>query len=158
MPPYVVPTYITQTDLENRISAESVKQYCDDDGDGNPDAAIVTALIQEASAWADAYLLDSFDINIISTNLPQDPMFKGAVCDIALSLMGERRAEFGGGDPEKKGGSYGRYPFGDRRKRGENTLDRLGKSYLRSGVEKDVGDNASLVRPMAVSQEPDGWV
>ncbi|WP_437759489.1 phage protein Gp36 family protein [Sorangium sp. So ce1389] len=153
---YVVPAYITSQDLINRVSARTLTQYCDDDGDGVADVAVVEMIIQEASAWSQAYLLDSFGLTEIG-QLAQDPLFKGAVCDIALSLMGERRAEFGGADPNEKNGRYGKYPYGDRRDRGERTLDRLGKSYLRLGAEKEYGDNQSLVRPAAFSEELDGW-
>lgn len=158
---YTPPEYITAADLNIRAGgATSVRQLADDDGDGQADPAVLTAIIQEASAIADSYLLDAFGIQQIA-GLAADPMFKGAVADIALSLLGERRADLGGFDAP--GGSdvrRGQAPWSNRRRRGEETLDKLGKSWRRSAAESsdpNVGPNAARLYPQVFSLPSDGW-
>lgn len=133
---YVPPRYITLDDLNNRFGKSAVSQLLSHDGSGDPDPDAVTALIEEASGAADAFLMASFGTAVVE-RLSADPRFRSAVCDIAMSLAGEQKHEFGGADGEKA-------PYAGHRKRGETMLKRLGEGAERMGAEETHGVNPTL--------------
>ena len=136
MTAYVPPRYITLDDLFNRFGESAVSRQLDHDGDSEPDAEAVTAIIEEASGAADAFLYASFGGEVVG-RLREDVRFRSAVCDIAMSLAGEQKQEFGGADGE-------RAPYAHLRKRGEQMLSNLGKGYERMGAESEHGANPVL--------------
>lgn len=127
--------YIEQLDLERRVGARKVVEYCDDDGDGVADAPVVAALIQRASGVADSILLPAFSIAEI-VQLMTDPMAKGSVEDIAIAIMGGRRGEFITPD--------GRTPYDGWEKRGKETLRAVASGAERIAKEEAVGRNATI--------------
>lgn len=133
---YQPPRYITIDDLFNRFGESAVSQLLSHDGSGEPDPENVQAIIEEASGAADAFLFASFGGDVVK-RLIDDPRFRSAVCDIAMSLAGEQKQEFGGADGE-------RAPYAAHRKRGETMLMNLGKGAERMGVEAVQGNNPSL--------------
>jgi phage gp36-like protein len=139
---YVPPRYITLDDLENRFGQSAVSQLLSHDGSGDPDPDAVTALIEEASGTADAFLMASFGVAVVE-RLSADPRFRSAVCDIAMSLAGEQKQEFGGGDEKA--------PYAGHRKRGETMLKRLGEGIERMGAEETHGANPTLRNRTTVS-------
>lgn len=145
--PYSAPEYIDLDDLTRRFPR--VVEYLNDElSNTTADPDITQCVIQEASAYADSFLLGSFSKLTIDA-LKVDPRFIGAVCDIAIGLAIERRGEFlqGGVSP------------GDVRfKRGKESLKQLGLGYERMGKESDLTvQNEALVYPQAVSEPPVGW-
>lgn len=136
MTAYVPPRYITLDDVYNRFSKSAVAQQLDDDGDGEPDTEVVTAIIEEASGAADAFLSASFGPTMVG-KLREDVRFRSAICDIFMSMAGEHRQEFGGADGE-------RAPYAGHRKRGQDMLRDLGKGVERMGAEVEHGANPSL--------------
>lgn len=48
--------YITQADLEARLSPAVVRQICDDNNDGAPDATVIARLIEDAEAKVESAL------------------------------------------------------------------------------------------------------
>lgn len=124
----------TQADLENRIGARAVAQFCDDDGDGAADTAVVTALLAEGDAYTDT-LLSSFPSTEL-TALKADKRVIGATCDIVAGLMGERRQELARPD--------GRYPYAERMARGREALKAIVTGRERLGVEPTAGVNRTM--------------
>jgi phage gp36-like protein len=133
---YSPPRYFSLEDLQNRFGEAAVCQLFDDDGDREPDTAPVVAIIEEASGAADAILYASFGVEVVA-KLKEDTRFRSAVCDIAMSLAGERKHEFGGGMGDKA-------PYASLRKRGEDTLRLLGKGAERFAAEAAHGKNPTL--------------
>jgi phage gp36-like protein len=140
---YVPPRYITLDDLYNRFGEGNVARLLDHDGDSEPDQEKVVAIIEEASGAADAYLYASFGGSVVE-RLREDVRFRSAVCDIAISLAGEQKPEFGGSDGE-------RAPYAGHRKRGEEMLKRLGQGAERMGAEVEHGANPVLRGRVSVS-------
>jgi phage gp36-like protein len=133
---YQPPRYITLQDMQSRFGVSAVSQFLSQDGSADPNSESVIAIIEEASGAADAYLLAAFGAGMVE-RLIDDPRFRSAVCDIAMSLAGETKQEFGGADGE-------RAPYAGHRKRGEKMLDQLGKGVQRMGIEAVQGSNPTL--------------
>ena len=139
---YTPPRYFSLEDLQNRFGAAAVSQLFDDDGDLEPDTAPVVAVIEEASGAADALLYASFGAEIVA-KLKEDARFRSAVCDIGMSLAGERKHEFGG--------STDKAPYWWARKRGEDMLKMLGKGAERFAAEGTHGKNPTIRARTSVS-------
>jgi hypothetical protein len=133
---YVPPRYITLDDLHSRFGESAVSRMLSHDGGADPNAESVIAIIEEASGAADTLLFAAFGPTM-AAKLSDDPRFRGAVCDIAISLAGEQKQEFGAFDGE-------RAPYASHRKRGEETLKRLGQGIERMGAEAVHGVNPTL--------------
>jgi phage gp36-like protein len=133
---YEPPRYITLDDLYRRFGKSAVSLQLCHDGSGEPDPDSVIAIIEEASGAADALMSAAFGVNVVE-KLREDVRFRSAICDIAMSLAGEQKHEFGGGDGE-------RAPYAGHRKRGEEMLMRLGKGVERMGAEVEHGANPTL--------------
>lgn len=149
MTAYVPPRYITLDDLTNRFGRSAVAQQLDHDGDGEPDTEAVTAIIEEASGAADAFLSAAFGPTMVG-RLREDVRFRSAICDIAMSLAGEQKQEFGGADGE-------RAPYAGHRKRGQDMLRDLGKGVERMGAEVEHGANPSLRGRISVQTPARHW-
>jgi phage gp36-like protein len=77
--------------LENRFSADVVKQWADDDRDGTADAAVVNAALEAASSDVEAMLLAGYPdvIPFDVTNIPA--VIVGIVTDLAGYALASRR-------------------------------------------------------------------
>jgi hypothetical protein len=128
---------ITQADIENRYSQKRLKDLLDDDGDGVADAALVTMIIQQASARGKDLLKPGWpsepQIELLVSN---DISLKAAVVDIAMGYAGRRRAEFL--DAE------GMNPYIKMQKVGEAVLREYAKANDRSIGEPLAGNNARV--------------
>ena len=78
----------TLTDLELRYTAETVRQWADDDRDGAADAAVVAAALDKATNRVETVLKQAYPaaVPFDAANVP------GAVKEIALSIAGYRLA------------------------------------------------------------------
>jgi phage gp36-like protein len=103
---------ITQTDLEDRVSAEVVRQILDDDNDGTADTNPVLRLLLDAQSYVESYLRTVFKLDELRA---QDPV------DNEIVRMILCRAE---------GQLYIRHPEHARFDAGK-ALDRLDKEILR---------------------------
>ena len=140
---YVPPRYITLNDLFARFGESAVSRLLCHDGSSEPNQDAVNAIIEEASGTADAFLMASFGTAVVE-KLSADPRFRSAVCALAMSLAGEQKQEFGGGDGEKA-------PYHGHRKRGQDMLRDLGKGIERMGAEETHGVNPTLRNRTTVS-------
>lgn len=113
------------------------------------DTTAVAEVILDASSRAVALLLGGFTIEQINA-LSSDPLFVGAVTDIAIGFSYERK-------PEWRDERTGKFPYCERIARGEETLKTIGRSYLRLGGEMDVGENLARAIPAVSSDPPRGW-
>lgn len=99
-------TFTDQSDLEKRIGASRVAQLFDDDGDGDPDAAILDQFVAEADTWVFVYCeskgMTRPQLELVATN----ETLRGAASDICLGMAGERKTEWlnerGEGQYEKR--------------------------------------------------------
>ncbi len=141
---------ITQGQLETRMGGPSyLVKLTDDNGDGTADAGIVTEILTEASQLAVGCLWNGFPTQeLVKTLVDNDLSAKGAICDIACGLAGQRRPELADGQ--------GKLLFAGRRKQGEDTLRGIAQAKLRSAGEQVAGRNDLLHarRSRNVANEP----
>lgn len=126
---------ITQADLERRLGGPAVLvRLAADDGGVAADATIVADLLAEASLLGYGLLWNGFpseeQIALLVTN---DVAVKGAVCDIACGLAGQRRPEWVNDKGEPM--------MGWRRLQGERVLAQIVKRERRAGGEQQAGTN-----------------
>lgn len=88
--------YITQSDLENRISANVVRRIFDDDGDGTADAAAITRILADASAKVAGYLRTMYTLADIEASTPEE--VKRITLDVAVAYLTIRNPEYFRGD------------------------------------------------------------
>jgi hypothetical protein len=134
----VTTALITQAQVETRIGGPAyLVRLTDDDGDGTADAAIVTALIAEATATAVGLLKPGFQsYETVAALAADDESVMGAIVDIALGLFGARKQEFHD--------EQGRGMFWMRRRDAEALLSRMGTAKQRAKGEQAVGRNRLL--------------
>ncbi len=124
---------ITQAQLEARIGAAAVGRLFDDDGDGVADDALVKAVLDDATGYARGQLLKAFRPDQIDA-LKADPLYVAAICDVAIGIAGERRAEWLN--------DQGKGLYDARLQRGRETLKNIAAAKERLGKESTVGQNA----------------
>jgi len=89
-------TYITQADLENRLTKEVVLQILDDESDqGNTFDDNVARVIADAESYVEGFLRGNYDlaaIRALGTGAPNEVI---RLClDVATSYMWERHPEY----------------------------------------------------------------
>lgn len=138
-------TFTSQADLEKRITAPRVAQLFDDDGDGAPDAAIVTQFENEADQYVRVFLeskgFTRQQLNLIATN--ED--LRGAAADIFAGLGGERKTEWLN--------DAGKGLFEARFQRGKEMLRMLASGELRimdAGVKPNITGRLTAPDPVYV--------
>jgi len=85
--------YLTQTDLENRLSRAKVLAIYDDENDGTVNQAALDAVLQTASDLVDATIARSFNGTLPVTGATPVMMKEAAVL-YAMALSIERAPEF----------------------------------------------------------------
>lgn len=83
--------YITQADLEARISAQRVKDILDDDNSGTADATAVTRILADASAKVAGVLRGIYDLTAVATTTPEE--VKRLALDVAVVYAAQRHPE-----------------------------------------------------------------
>lgn len=82
---------ITQRDLENAITRETLIQCADDDRDGEPDFRVVARIIEDAEAYAESFLPGYYDR---SDRKQTDRLYKLALVELAQSYTLRRHPEY----------------------------------------------------------------
>lgn len=144
---------ITQADLEYRLGGPvRLVQLADDDGDGTADPAIVSAAIDEASRLAEGILWSGFpNITQIATLVANDSSLRGAISDIGIALLGDRRPEFvnDAGKPRENW----------RRAQGEKVLRDIARTDRRAAAGEAVaGANTELQSRSSREKPPTTFV
>ncbi len=62
--------YTTQSEIETKIPAQHLVNALDDDGDGNADTGVLTAIIESAGNAVDAYLAGLFTVPFVTVPAP----------------------------------------------------------------------------------------
>jgi phage gp36-like protein len=86
-----MPSYISQADLEARLSAKVVRQICDDNNDGKADPSAIARIIEDAEAKFESAIR-----NVVSV-LPLSPVpteAKRLVLDIAEAYAAKRHPRY----------------------------------------------------------------
>jgi len=91
--------YIVQADLENRLSAETVRQIYDDDNNGTADPGPIERLLADASSKVASYLRGIYDLTIVAANPPNE--VKRLTLDVAVAYAAQRHGEYVRRDWEK---------------------------------------------------------
>ena len=131
--------YFTQADLENRVSAETVRQVFDDDNSGTADTGPLAELIADASSYVDGYLR-----GIYLLPLPTVPNeVKRLALDVACAYLSERHPE------------YVRYDGGKMMDRARKDLDELRKGKTRLDLPSSVFEGAKNEGGFIRSGNPD---
>jgi len=81
--------YWTQTDLENRLSAEVVRQVFDDDNNGTADTGPLAQLQQDCDSFVEGYLRGIYDLPTVRANPPNQ--VKRLSLDYAVAQCAKRR-------------------------------------------------------------------
>lgn len=89
---YVPPEYITAQEVKDRMGPAKVTQVFDDTGSGTASADPLAFAILEASAHVGS-LWASFGVAVI-TELAEDYVVKGILCELVMAIGSKRRAEF----------------------------------------------------------------
>ena len=84
--------YITQSDLEARISAATVRRIFDDDNDGSADASPVSRVLADASAKVAGYLRTMYSLDAVAANTPEE--VKRLALDVAVAYLAMRNPEY----------------------------------------------------------------
>ena len=86
--------YITQTELENRLSVQAVRRCLDDDADGDADSDAVTRFLTDASSKTRTYLAGNHSaaqVTAIATTTPDE--VKRLALDVAHAMLAQRHPE-----------------------------------------------------------------
>jgi len=95
-------TYIVQSDLEDRIGAESVRQILDDDVDGTPDATPLARVIADAESYVEGFLRVAYDLAAIRALGVAAPNEVKRLClDVAVAYLWDRHPEYVRADGDK---------------------------------------------------------
>lgn len=95
-------TYITQTDLEARLSEATVRDILDDDADGYVDDDPLERVIADAESYVEGFLRVAYDLETIralGTDVPNE--VKRLCLDIATAYLWERHPEYVRADGDK---------------------------------------------------------
>lgn len=134
-----MPDILALADLQNRIGADKVLKYFDDDVDNVVDDvdANVVAILEEAEGEAYSRMLRAYgDKQSIIDLAANDPVFKGHIAWVACELASERNTEFT--DAEGWGAHKAQY------NRAIAFFENLSKGRLRSKGEAVAGRNAHV--------------
>ena len=79
---------ITETDLQNRYTADVLNQWTDDDRDGVADSAVIAAAVTNAASYVESVIKRGYPdvVPFDDDNVP------GVIKDILLSIVGYRLA------------------------------------------------------------------
>lgn len=88
--------YITQAELEARVSPAVVRRILDDATIGIADADAVTRIIADASAKVAGFLRESYSLDAVSASTPEE--VKRLTLDVAVVYLRQRHPEFARGD------------------------------------------------------------
>lgn len=91
--------YIVTADLEQRISAERLKQIYDDDNNGTADVNPLARLCKDASAKVAGYLRGVYDLATIAAAPPEEVI--RLTLDVAEAYAARRHPEYVKRDWEK---------------------------------------------------------
>lgn len=83
--------YFTQSDLENRLSANVVARALDDNNDGSADAGPVARLIADASSYVDGFLRGVYTLPL-SPSVPNE--VKRLALDVAAAMLAIRHPAY----------------------------------------------------------------
>jgi phage gp36-like protein len=83
--------YITQAQLENRLSATRVARIYDDNRDGSADANPIAQLIADASGKVASYLRGSYDLDTVAASTPNEVV--RLTLDVAFAMAAQRHPE-----------------------------------------------------------------
>lgn len=84
--------YITQSQLEARLSAEVVRQIYDDDNNGSADASPIAQLLADASAKVASYLRGIYDLTAVAATPPAE--VTRLALDVAVAYAAQRHPEY----------------------------------------------------------------
>lgn len=84
--------YWLLSDLENRLSAEVVRQVFDDNGDGVADAAVIVRLQSDSDSWVEGYLRGNYDLAAVRANPPNQ--VRRLSLDYAEACTARRHGEY----------------------------------------------------------------
>jgi phage gp36-like protein len=88
-------TYVVQTDLEDRISSDVVRQILDDNADGAADVNPMTRVIADAEGYVEGFLTPVYDLTALralGTGAPSE--LKRLVLDVAECYLARRHPEY----------------------------------------------------------------
>ena len=88
-------TYINQSDIEDRLSADIVQRILDDDADGFADTGPVDRAIADAEGYVEAFLRVAYDLAVIralGTDVPNE--IKRLILDVVTAYLWERHPEY----------------------------------------------------------------
>lgn len=111
-----MPSYLTQNDLENAITPQTVLGLFDD-GTGTVNAPAVIDVCNRASAMVDSYLARVYKGPFPVVQTPYPEMIKVAALDFAIAYSFERRPDYVR--------TFGENPRAERWKRGLDMLERI---------------------------------
>jgi hypothetical protein len=147
-----VANLIDQAIVEQRMGGPKyLVMYADDDADGTADAAIVTAVLDEASRIAEGILWAGFpSLPQIATLAASDTSVRGAIADVACGLFGDRRPELviEAGKPAQHW----------RREQGERVLKQIARTDRRAPGEATAGVNTQLSNRTSREKPPTTFV
>ncbi len=83
--------YWSQTDLENRLSPQIVKQILDDDNDGFADVGAVARLQADSDSKVESYLRPIYDLTVVRATPPNE--VKRLSLDVAVAMAAMRHPE-----------------------------------------------------------------
>jgi len=83
--------YITQQDLEDRVSARVLREVLDDENVGLASADSVTRILKDASAKVAGYLRGTYDLTTVASVLPEEVV--RLTLDVAVAYLAQRHPE-----------------------------------------------------------------
>ncbi len=84
--------YITQAQLEARLSTQTVREITDDDSDGEADPDPVAQLLADASSKVAGYLRGNYDLAAVAANPPHEVV--RLTLDVAVAYAAQRHSEY----------------------------------------------------------------
>jgi len=87
-----LPRYVFQADIEASLPPQTLVQLTDDDGDGVPDAAVIGAIIEDAEAEAEGFVIGQY--SKLPDGISSDRLFKLSVKEIVIAFLFRRHPEY----------------------------------------------------------------
>lgn len=128
--------FVSDTDLKNRVGADTFVQLFDDDHDGIADSEPVSTVLADANKLVEAHLYRKGYTADQLKKLAQDSLLRRIAADIALGFAGERRVEW------LDTAGKGRYDA--MMVRGERRLKQIATAELRVPKEEKVGGHERM--------------
>lgn len=137
--------FTSKADLENRMGADRLRQFTDDDNDGVADDDAISEVVDDTDAEIRSVLIGKGYSEDQLTKMEGDKALRRIAARIGAEYAGDRRAEFKNPD--------GTNAYSEQAERARRELDKYARGEKRSAAEPQAGKSANL-KSLRTAGEP----